>query len=149
MANEYIPDRDASLGLIFRLNNLWAKVDYYAEKGLYSQWNNVLDRIYCNLQYRNPMVKVSDKLGNVVYKVPTKDSKVYKYFSLKISGVKRNHRFARTKLEKSRTKSRWYHALQEKDMWLRKFMQKLNLYMKETEQAPGSTMYGTYKRRYK
>jgi len=140
------PDRDASLGLIFRLNNLWAKADYYAENGNYNKWNYILDRVYVNLQYRNPMVKVTDKVtGKIKYKVPMKDVKVYKYFSLEIAKAKKKNRFARTREDKRRTQSVWYHALQQKDMWLRKFMQSLKLYLKETEQRPGTSVYGTFR----
>ena len=49
---DYTPERDASLGLVFRLNNLWAQADYMALSGTYKKWNNVLDRIYCNLLYK-------------------------------------------------------------------------------------------------
>jgi len=35
---DYTPERDASLGLVFRLNNLWAQTDYYALKGDYDKW---------------------------------------------------------------------------------------------------------------
>jgi len=45
------PSRDSSLGLIFRLNGLWSKVDYPAEKGDYDSWNNILDRIFVNLDF--------------------------------------------------------------------------------------------------
>jgi hypothetical protein len=38
--------------------------------------------------------------------------------------------------------SRWYRALMFKDMWLRKLMMKLKLYLKEIEHTPGSSLFG-------
>ncbi len=140
------PDRDASLGLIFRLNNLWAKADYYAENGDYDKWNWVLDRIYVNLQYRNSMVKFTDeKTGKVKYKVPMKDVKVYRYFSISLGNAKKKYTESRNRITKRKMRNKWYHLLMEKDMWLRKFMQELKLYLKETEKRIGTSVYGTFR----
>ena len=49
----YQPNIDAGIGLIYRLNALWNQVDYAALNGDFERWNFVLDRIYCNLLYRN------------------------------------------------------------------------------------------------
>ncbi len=63
MVNESIPDRDASLGLIFRLNNLWASVDMVSVDGNYLKWNNLLDAIYRNLLHNEEMIPIVDKQG--------------------------------------------------------------------------------------
>ena len=61
---DIIQKYDATLGLIFRLNGLWAEVDIPAKTGDYEQWNNVLDRIYANLLYREDMVVEKDNEGD-------------------------------------------------------------------------------------
>jgi len=143
-AEDFVPDRDASLGLVFRLNILWSKTDYAALGGRYDEWNNILDRIYCNLLYREEIVTdVDEKTGEITkVELSKKDTKIYKYLSIQIAKAKKNNRQARTKIDKARTKSMWYHAIQKKDIWLRKFMQKLKLYLKETEKRPGSVLFG-------
>jgi len=144
-AEDFIPDRDASLGLVFRLNILWSKADYAALGGRYDEWNFILDRIYCNLLYREEIETVVDEEGKMVkVELSEKDTKIYKCLSLQIAKAKREHKNAKTEREKARTRSIWYHALQKKDIWLRKFMQKLKLYLKETEKKPGSVLFGDF-----
>lgn len=149
MVDNFTPDRDASLGLVFRLNILWSKTDYAALGGRYEEWNNILDRIYCNLLYREEIIAdVNEKTG-VVTKVELqkKDTKIYRYLSLQIAKARRANFEACSKREKARTKSVWYHSIQKKDIWLRKFMQTLKLYLKETEKRPGSVLFGSFGRK--
>lgn len=145
------PDKDAGWGLIFRLNNLWAKVDTPAESGDYDHWNIILDRIFCNLFYRNPLEVMEDETGKVIdVKVDIQKDKSYKTFTFltkkifqtKIEYLKMIQDPHATKNQKFISKSRWYHAVMLKDMWLRKFMQELGLYLKEVERAPGSALFG-------
>lgn len=146
MAEDFIPDRDASLGLVFRLNILWTKTDYAALGGRYDEWNNVLDRLYCNLLYRNEMdTEVDEETGEVIsVNLLKKDTKIYKHLSIQVAKAKKEYNIARTRTDKSKARSRWYHALQKKDIWLRKFMQTLKLYLKETARRPGSVMFGSF-----
>ncbi len=145
------PDREASLGLIFRLNNLWADIDDVSRKGFYLAWNNALDAIYRNLLYREEMVTKVDKNTGKITKVgfSEKDIKVYRFISLEIAKAIENSKFNRNPRLKKKLKSVWYHKVQKKDIWLRKMMYKNKLYLKETEATPGSTVYGTAKRRYR
>ena len=146
MAENFIPDRDASLGLVFRLNILWSKTDYAALGGRYDEWNNILDRIYCNLLYREEIITDEDeKTGEITnVALSTKDTKIYKYLSVQIAKSKREYMAARLSREKGKAKSVWYHAIQKKDIWLRKFMQNLKLYLKETEKKPGTVLFGGF-----
>ncbi|MCK9369982.1 hypothetical protein M0R04_08770 [Candidatus Dojkabacteria bacterium] len=144
------PDKDAGWGLIFRLNNLWAKVDVPAESGDYDHWNIILDRIFCNLFYRNSLEVIEDpETGKVLdvkidlekdksYKVFTHLSK--KIFSAKIAFLTMDQ--TNSKNQRMIAKSRWYHSVMMKDMWLRKFMQELGLYLKEIERSPGTALFG-------
>jgi len=142
---DYIPDRDASLGLVFRLNNLWAQTDYAMLDGKYDKWNNILDRIYCNLLYREPMeVKEDEKKQIIKVELSTKDTKIYSFLSKNIQLAKNDYILARQKY-KSRFRSIWYHSIQKKDIWLRKEMQKLRLYLKENKKSPGTAMFGNLK----
>lgn len=145
--SEITPKYDSTLGLIFRLNNLWAKVDIPAEGGDYEGWNNVLDRLYNNLAYRGATKVVKNGEGEIIsMTIDDFDDEEYSFLSkqvnlcrqrcLKAKGLTKgisNKRIAR---------SRWYKALNLKDIWLRKFMNKLNLYIKETTKTPGSAMWG-------
>jgi len=143
------PDRDASLGLIFRLNNLWSQVDYVSVGGLYDKWNSLLDALYRNLLFRESMIiDVDEKTGKITkVKLSAKDIETYRLLSLEIAKAKRNYKQSRSRRDKGKTRNKWYHSVQNKDIWLRKFMQKLKLYMKETEQRPGSTTFGTFGRK--
>lgn len=140
------PNLDASLGLIFRLNILWAKADNHAEAGDYDGWNILLDRVYCNLLYREDMViekdPKSDKITEV--RLSDEDEKVYRFLTTNIFKAKAAYYRSPMNKPKEKTimKSRWYRAVMLKDIWTRKFMQKLKLYLKEVEQSPGSSLFG-------
>jgi hypothetical protein len=143
MVQDYTPERDASLGLVFRLNNLWAQADYYALEGNYDKWNSVLDRIYCNLLYREDMEIKTSKDGELTVDLPKKDTKIYVILSKAIQKEK-YFWFKVNKSKKSYYRSRWYHSIQKKDIWLRKEMQKLKLYLKENKKTPGSSLFGDF-----
>jgi len=144
---EITPKYDSTLGLIFRLNALWAKVDIPAEGGDYDGWNNVLDRIYNNLAYRGETKVIRNDGGDII-KIEIDDSndKEYKFLSRQVNSYKQlNSRATGTTKGVSNKKiarSNWYKSLNTKDIWLRRFMHKLNLYIKETIKTPGSAMWG-------
>ncbi len=143
MIKDFTPERDASLGLVFRLNNLWAQSDYAALEGNYDKWNNVLDRIYCNLLYRDE-IEVKENNGEITQvKLSTKDVKVYTFLSKRIHFAKRAFQKA-SKKEKGKKRSRWFHTIQKKDIWLRKLMQKQKLYLKIIERTPSTSMFGEF-----
>ena len=146
MQQDFTPERDASLGLVFRLNFLWSQTDYAALEGNYDKWNNILDRIYCNLLYREE-IEVEEEGGKIIkVKLSTKDVEVYAFLSRIIHSTKRKFMKA-TKREKGITRSKWYHSVQKKDIWLRKLMMKLKLYLKENQRTPGSSMFGGFGRK--
>jgi len=142
------PNIDASLGLIVRLNLLWYKVDLNAEQGQYDNWNILLDRIYCNLSYRDEMVIEEDPITKEIknIKLTAADENEYKFITSKIFKAKiayyqtpNSPRYAK---QKRINMSSWYRALMFKDMWLRKKMMILKLYLKEIEHTPGSSLFG-------
>ncbi len=146
---EITPKNDATLGLIFRLNALWAEADIHAKDGDYNAWNNILDRIYCNLLYREELViKKDEKTGKIMdMDLSIKDEEEYKFLTSRISKYKIIHSRATGIYKKGITnknvaRSLWFKAIRLKDIWLRKLMNELNLYIKETVKTPGSAMFG-------
>ena len=142
------PERDASLGLIFRMNALWAKVDGPAESGDYDAWNNVLDRIYANLDYKvDYEIQVSDdgQIEDVILnnKDPD-DERIHQFFASKIARAKKDFLLAKKNRERAAARGRWYKLLLKKDIWLRKLMMKRGLYLKEVEHSPGSALFGSF-----
>ena len=154
-SSEITPKYDSTLGLIFRLNNLWAKVDIPAESGNYELWNNVLDRLYNNLAYRGETKVVKDTNNKIIkMEIDDSDDEEYRFLSKKVNLCRQNHQKANGTInikvngvpkrvsKKAIARSKWYKALNTKDVWLRRFMHKLNLYIKETTKTPGSAMWG-------
>lgn len=139
------PGLDASLGLIYRLNILWFEADKESQRGAYDEWNIVLDRIYCNLLYKNDLTYVKDTDGKILsMKLCSEDEAEYLYLTSRIFKSKKEFFLAPKKqpTEKIIARSRWYRSLMLKDVWLRKLMMKLKLYLKETEHSPGSALFG-------
>jgi len=146
--SEITPKHDSTLGLIFRLNALWAEVDTPAKTGDYDGWNNTLDRIYCNLLYRNKLEVVKDKNDVIIsMKLSDDDEKEYSFLSKKIVKYKNLSKRITGKTKKGVpkrkiAKSLWYKSVMLKDIWLRKYMNGLKLYIKETKSTPGTAMWG-------
>ena len=93
MANERLPDRDASLGLIFRLNHLWSLVDVVSVVGDYKKWNNYLDALYRNLLFDRDLITKIDEETKQVTKISfcESDIKSYKYLTMKVSEARRDY----------------------------------------------------------
>lgn len=140
------PDKDAGWGLIFRLNDLWRDVDVLAKRGDYDGWEIVLDRIYANLLYRNEMVIIEDDDGNIVdLELDEKDIQQYNIVKNKIAFAKRNVILSyqsKSIVEVRKAKLNHYRSLMLYDVWLRKFMQAHQLYLKEFESNPGNALFG-------
>jgi hypothetical protein len=147
---DIVPSQDASLGLIYRLNILWAKTDYAVLEANYDKWDILLDRIYANLLYREEMEVVEEinpSTGQREIKsveLSTKDKRVYVFLSKQIYKYKRLFNIAKNPNDKSTFRSNWYHACQKKDIWLRKLMMKNGLYLKENLKTPGSALFGNF-----
>ena len=74
-------------------------------------------------------------------------SDIYRFLTGRVFAAKADYyKIARIKgtthNESLKAKSRWYHAVKDKDIWLRKYMQELGLYLKEIERSPGSALFG-------
>jgi len=138
------PSLDTSLGLIFRLNNLWQKTDAPAASGDFDRWNFILDRIFCNLLFKNGL-DVTTKNGKVIkVNLCEEDQQVYEYLNQKVLEAKQKMKNAKTKLDFSSAKGELYKALMMKDVGLRKFMNDpLKLYLKQIDSNPARAMWGS------
>ena len=145
------PSIDTGWGLIFRLNRLWSEVENFAPKGKYAEWNFKLDRIWCNLVYRNNMDinKKGEKIVSI--KLAKEDIEEKDYLDeqiaiarMEIIKIKKTDADAKER-EIIKAKRKYYNAIMLKDIWLRKFMHiKLKLYLKEVEYDPAKAIYGGY-----
>ena len=146
--NNYSPGIDAGWGLIMRLNYLWAAVDRAALEGDTDKWDFTLDRIYCNLLYRNKMNAVYDtwqkeKLKSV--SLFPEDVLIYNELKQKIRTAKKNILLAMKKKDKNAyhlAREELYEVIMLKDVWLRKFMNEQKLYLKESDFNPNRAMFG-------
>jgi len=144
------PQQNAGWGLIFRLNDLWKEVEGHAPKGDYDMWNFKLDRIWCNLLYRNVVEIERDKKTGKIFsiKLDKDDLEEKEFLDNQISKCKKEMKYCKDeegKIIKSKyltAKRMHYNALMLKDVWLRKFMNKLNLYLQEIEFDPSKAIYG-------
>lgn len=140
------PQQDAGWGLIFRLNDLWRQIESYAPKGEYDKWNFKLDRIWCNLLYREhiEVEKGEDeKIINIKLSIDDKEEK--EFLDDEITAAR--HEMNKMKKQEDnnkflKAKRKYYNSLMLKDVWLRKFMMGLGLYLKEIEYDPSKAIYG-------
>lgn len=145
------PQQNAGWGLIFRLNDLWKEVEGHAPKGDYEMWNFKLDRIWCNLLYRNVVdIERDKKTGKILaITLNQEDIEEKEFLDNQISKWKKEMKHLTdvegniiSKIKFNQAKRNYYNALMLKDVWLRKFMNKLDLYLQEIEFDPSKAIYG-------
>lgn len=144
---KFSPTTDAGLGLVYRLNLLWAKADIKCLAGEFDNWNFVLDRIYSSLSYREKMeTKEDPNTGEIIdVKQVDPNSKIYNIFTNRIKKAKNEYYNAyKRKDAKAMVEARekHYQILMKKDIWLKKFMAELGLYLKEYEYNPATALFG-------
>ncbi len=152
MLAKVTPQQDTGWGVIYRLNGLFAEVEELAPSGKYDEWNIKLDRIWSNLVYRNPL-EWEMKDGKIIsVKLSDDDFARKDFLDNKILEAKSDISKAKKKMlpedDKKITKDyiiakkRLYKALMLKEIWLRKYMYELGLYLKEVEHNPAGAMWG-------
>ncbi len=67
----------------------------------------------------------------------------FAFLTKNIFQVKTDYFKAISKRDRAIMRSRWYHKVLLKDVWLRKYMQELGLYLKEIANDPGSVLFGS------
>ena len=145
-SNSRTPTIDGGLGLIIRLNILFNKADRAALAGDMDEWNNILDRVYVNLCYRDPMDTEVDEAGKVTKLCLTEDDNhIFNEFLIRVKTVKYKKHIAvqkKNRFELEIAKQDHYNLLMMKDIWLRKLMNSMGLYMKEVEFNPATALFG-------
>jgi hypothetical protein len=145
--SNYEPEMDSTLGLIYRLNYLWAKVDRDRLSGNFDKWEMSLDSVFVNIMYREEAKidyeKGNDKVKDV--KIEEEDYEKWEKWKDKIAVAKSLVNKAKTISEQRAAKHKLYRVLIGYDIWLRKFEYYLKLYIKETQRSPGSSLFhGAY-----
>jgi len=151
--NRVTTQQDTGWGVIFRLNTLFAEIEDLSFAGKYDDWNIKLDRVWSNLLYRNPLSFVRDKNTDEIIdvKFDEKDIEEKYFLDNRILKAKKEMTDARKKASEDAYdrnkewvagKRKLYKALLLKEIWLRKLMQELGLYLKEVEYNPAGAMWG-------
>lgn len=155
MAPKVTPQQDTGWGVIYRLNGLFSEVEILAPSGKYDDWNIKLDRIWSNLVYRNPLEwKKEDgkEDGKIIgVKFCEEDFEEKEFLDNRILKAKSEMTKARNKMATEDTnnsreyilaKRQFYQSLMLKEIWLKKYMHTLGLYLKEVAHNPGGAMWG-------
>jgi len=147
------PQQDTGWGVIYRLNDLFREVESLAPSGKYEDWNFKLDRIFSNLCYRDSLEIDKDTDDNITsikfkeeaFKVKSfLDNEITKAKSVRTSVINKTpsgKEYAH-KRDFLKAKNDLYKAIFLKEVWLRKYMQELGLYLKEVEHNPAGAMFG-------
>lgn len=141
----YDPDRtlDTGWGLIMRLNYLWSRADQVSIAGDLESLNFVLDRIFCNLLYREPLEVNKDSEGNIIdVQLSEKDKQIWQQLNKRVNDARQSLRIAKQVKEYQKARADLYQALMMKDIGLRKFMFELKIYLKEADRNPARAMWG-------
>lgn len=148
------PNQDTGWGVIFRLNDLFREIEYLATSGKYDEWNYKLDRIFSNLCYRNPFDIKRDSSGNILsiefdeeaYKIKIfLDNQILKHKKEMTTAKNKmplGQEDKRINIDFIQAKKKLYKAVFMKEIWLRKYMMELGLYLKEVEHNPAGAMWG-------
>jgi len=142
--------KDTGWGLIFRLNLLMGKIENDLESGNLEKWNLHIDRIYANILYKNEGEYVRDAKGNIQdINFSREDTEVFSKFAEKIEDIKKKIRKRMTHAQEIGEPAPFYDLKKElyttifkKDIWIRKKMFQLKLYLRESESDPRKAIYG-------
>jgi len=142
--------KDTGWGLIFRLNSIMGKIENDLETGNLEKWNLHIDRIYTNILYKNDSEITYDKNGKIQDVMFSKeDVEVFTNFAQKIKAIKNQIYKTMSVGEEERSgkslyelKEELYNLLFKKDIWIRKKMFTLKLYLRESESDPRKAIYG-------
>jgi hypothetical protein len=130
--NFYNQDINTGLGLIFRLNFLMQELEYAVLDGNYQRWNTLLDRLYCNIMYKNSLEILKDEDQNILsVELSNEDKRVYIILNKMVKAA-----------FKSKKRIQVYNALMKKELFLKKKMFELNIYLKQVTSDPGSAIFG-------
>jgi len=138
--------QDTGWGLIYRLNNIMAKIETDIENGDMIRWNLHLDRIFVNIIYKNPEEKVRDAKGKIIdVNLSKEDTDIFSALNKQIEDEKKNMVLAKQNDDNVKlveAKNKLYGLLLKKDIWIRKKMFQLKLYLREGESDPRKAIYG-------
>jgi len=140
--------KDTGWGLIFRLNLIMGKIENDLETGNLEKWNLHIDRIYVNIMFKDQGEYIYDKQGKIIDITFSKeDVEMFQKFAEKIKIIKTKIGTELWQEEPrinliNQYKDELYSILFKKDMWIRKRMFILKLYLRETESDPRKAIYG-------
>ena len=147
-SNNNSSPKDTGWGLIYRLNLIMGKIENDLETGNLDKWNLHIDRIYANIMFKDQGEHVYNSKGNIVDITFSKeDVEMFQRFAAKIRAIKQKIRTEMSQEEPKinlihQYKDELYSILFKKDMWIRKRMFILKLYLRETESDPRKAIYG-------
>jgi len=142
------PAKDTGWGLIFRLNGLMNKIESDTDAGELERWDLHIDRIYANIIFKNPAETIRDDNGKILdIKFSDEDVHVFRMFAERIKRIKNNIKMEKSKkvrdnLVLAKLREELCGIIFKKDIWIRKKMFDLKLYLKETEHDPRKAIYG-------
>ena len=144
------PRQDTGWGLIFRLNGLLNRIERDVDEGDLDNWNKHIDAIFRNILYKNDAEIVYDEKGKIVdIQLTKEDIQIFSRFANNIKVVKDKIRIVSAyedederKKQLHDLKEKLYNILFKKDIWIRKKMFELELYLKQVEHDPRRAIYG-------
>ena len=139
--------QDTGWGLIFRLNDLFRKIENDVEAGNLAKWDLHMDRIFVNILYKEDAEIVLDAKTNlpIDIKFSDEDIEIFTQTQSNIQTIKNKISTARQNenLEEAKKQTHiYYNYLFKKDIWLRKKLFKLKLYLQQSEHDPRKAIYG-------
>jgi hypothetical protein len=146
--NNAATPKDTGWGLIYRLNLIMGKIENDLETSNLDKWNLHIDRIYANIMFKDQGEYVYDNKGNILdIKFSKEDVEMFQRFAQQIRSIQQKINTEKMKEEPSPAaihiyKDQLYSVLFKKDMWIRKIMFTLKLYLRENESDPRKAIYG-------
>jgi len=137
---------DLSLGLMMRLNILLTKIETDIERGEIESWNMRIDRIYSNILYKKEAVVIKDENEDVIdYKLSKEDTQIFNLFNKRIYELQKLLIEAKKEPNVFLIKDlnrQIYSTIAKKDVWVRKLMFTLKLYLRNNEKDPSRAIFG-------
>jgi hypothetical protein len=137
---------DTGIGLIFRLAELLRDVEQYIKVGDVDNWDVALNRIFNNCMYRAKPELVRNAENKIIaINFNDEDLEIFSFFNSNIKNIKQKMNIAKQRedlLTLQRERNNLITEMNNKDIWIRIKMFRMELYLREYQFDPKRAVFG-------
>lgn len=137
---------DTGISLIFRISDILKKIEFDCERGDLESWDRHIGRIFNNVMFKAPGEVVKNEQGEIIdFHLTKEDMEIFGMFNRNIFSIRKAMIEARRDGDREELQLlnlKYHSTINKKDLWIRKLLFKLDLYLQRAEHDPSKAIYG-------